>query len=111
MSTDPPVPPVATPEAQAAADTQLLSSIPKRQRVTVPIRKLLKHPMRYVRGMPETVDLVGVNTLGAPLLIVSRRGTQLSTRGQGWAITELLASLPSVKESPPITPATDAPTE
>ena len=84
-----------TPEAQAAKDRAFLDSFPVTVRtVRVPVAKLLKRPLRYLRGLPPNVVLVGVNTLGTGLVAVSRDGTRIAARGQDWALQELLSKIP-----------------
>ena len=81
-------------EAKAAMDRDLLKTLPRVQIVTVPIQKLLKHPKRYVRRLPETVLLVGENAVGGRILVLRREGTQLRMQGHVWAMDRLRAALP-----------------
>lgn len=96
--------PTLTPEEQAAKDRALLADLPTTVRVQVPIGKLLKRPMKYLRHLPHRVILVGVNPLGLPILSVARNGKDISARGQNWALTTFLSKLPPPDPTPDAQP-------
>lgn len=102
--------PEKTAEQRAAEDAALYAHLQPPPRAKVPIAKLLKRPLKWFGKWSGDVTLVGVNLIGMPLLEVTRRGTQLSARGQGWAMSQLFAALPPAPAPDPLPPPSDVPT-
>lgn len=96
--------PTLTAEEQAAKDRAFLAEPRSTVQITakkMPIEKLLKKPIRYLRELAPRTMLIGVNTLGAPILVLSRDGDTLSARGHAWAMERIRAKLPPVPTEPP----------